>query len=172
MLESLFNIIVGLKQTLRQVFFCEYCKSFKNTYFEEHLRTAASAVKSFLRIKSKLQSIPHKAKNRNMFSQFLKSFLYKKKFSYWSLEWVSLLILSNCFRPLKHFGLTIKVLHISLKSTTYFKGPYKIQKQQPELFCKKSWSYKFRNIYRKTPVLRSKRHQHRCFSLWLLPNVW
>ena len=25
-----------------QVFSCEYCKIFKNTYFEEHLRTAAS----------------------------------------------------------------------------------------------------------------------------------
>ena len=31
------------KETLTQVFFCEYCKIFKNTYFEEHLRTVASA---------------------------------------------------------------------------------------------------------------------------------
>ena len=29
----------------------------------------------------------------------------------------------------------------------------KVQKQPPEVFCKKSCSLKFRNIYRKTPVL-------------------
>ena len=29
-------------QTPAQVFSCEYCKIFKNTYFEEHLLTAAS----------------------------------------------------------------------------------------------------------------------------------
>ena len=28
----------------QHVFFCEYCDTFKNTYFEEHLRTAASAL--------------------------------------------------------------------------------------------------------------------------------
>ena len=31
-----------IKKTLTQVFSCEYCEIFKNTYFEEHLRTAAS----------------------------------------------------------------------------------------------------------------------------------
>ena len=31
------------KEILTQVFSCEYCKNFMNTYFEEHLRTAASA---------------------------------------------------------------------------------------------------------------------------------
>ena len=36
MLESLFK-----KETLTQVFSREYCEIFKNTYFEEHLRTAA-----------------------------------------------------------------------------------------------------------------------------------
>ena len=30
------------KETLAQVFSYEYCKSFKKTYFEEHLWTAAS----------------------------------------------------------------------------------------------------------------------------------
>ena len=30
------------KETSTQVFSCEYCDTFKNTYFEEHLRTAAS----------------------------------------------------------------------------------------------------------------------------------
>ena len=29
------------KETLIQVFFCEYCKIFKSRYFEEHLQTAA-----------------------------------------------------------------------------------------------------------------------------------
>ena len=29
---------------IKLVFFCEYCKTFKNTYFEEHLRTTASVV--------------------------------------------------------------------------------------------------------------------------------
>ena len=31
------------KQTSTQVFFCKFCKNFKNTYFEENLRTAASS---------------------------------------------------------------------------------------------------------------------------------
>ena len=30
------------KEILAQVFPCEFCEIFKNTYFEEHLRTAAS----------------------------------------------------------------------------------------------------------------------------------
>ena len=48
-LESLFNKAAGLpvckfikKETPIQVFSCDYCKVFKKTYFEEHLRTAAS----------------------------------------------------------------------------------------------------------------------------------
>ena len=35
-----FAIFTG-KETPRQVFSCKYCEIFKNTYFEEHLRTAA-----------------------------------------------------------------------------------------------------------------------------------
>ena len=31
-----------LNKTPTQVFYCDYCETFKNTYFEEHLRTAAS----------------------------------------------------------------------------------------------------------------------------------
>ena len=31
-----------VKETPAQVFSCEYCEIFKNTYFEEHLWTAAS----------------------------------------------------------------------------------------------------------------------------------
>ena len=57
MLELLFNIVAGLqycillqkgglqlyyKKIATQVLSCEYCDIFKNTYFEEHLRTAAS----------------------------------------------------------------------------------------------------------------------------------
>ena len=33
-----------LKIGTTQVFSCKYCEIFKNTYFEEHLRTAASAL--------------------------------------------------------------------------------------------------------------------------------
>ena len=33
------------KETSAQAFSCEYWKIFKNTYFEEHLRTAASDVR-------------------------------------------------------------------------------------------------------------------------------
>ena len=33
-----------LKETQAQLFSCEYCEVFKNTYFEEHLRTAASEI--------------------------------------------------------------------------------------------------------------------------------
>ena len=49
MLESLFNKVIGLqawnffkKETPTQVFSCEICEIYKNTYFEEHLRTTAS----------------------------------------------------------------------------------------------------------------------------------
>ena len=42
-------------------------------------------------------------------------------------------------------------------------------KQPPEVFCKKSFSKKFRNIHWKTPVLESlfntKRLQHRCLPV-------
>ena len=53
MLESFFNKVAGLKdcnftkETLTQVFSCEYGKIWKNTYFKEHLRTAASVTTSF-----------------------------------------------------------------------------------------------------------------------------
>ena len=48
MLKSLFNKVAGLrpvtllKESPTQVFSCEHCKMFKNSYFEEHIRTAAS----------------------------------------------------------------------------------------------------------------------------------
>ena len=50
MLESLFNKTVGLKacnfikKTPVQVHSCEYCKTLKNTYFEEHLRITNSEI--------------------------------------------------------------------------------------------------------------------------------
>ena len=46
MLESLFKKLKALsratllKKTSTQVFFCSYCKIFRYTYFEEHLRAA------------------------------------------------------------------------------------------------------------------------------------
>ena len=52
-LESLFNRVAGLKvcnfikrdsDTATQVFSCEYCKMFKNTYSEEYLRATASGI--------------------------------------------------------------------------------------------------------------------------------
>ena len=53
-LESLFNKVAGQetcnfikKETPTQVFSCKCCKTFKNTYFEKHLWTAAS-LKRFL----------------------------------------------------------------------------------------------------------------------------
>ena len=41
MLESLLDKVAGLQDST-QVFSCEYCKIFKNTYVEEHLPTGAS----------------------------------------------------------------------------------------------------------------------------------
>ena len=47
-MEYLFNKVAGLgqqlyrKETPTQVFSCEICEVFKNTYFEEDLRTTAS----------------------------------------------------------------------------------------------------------------------------------
>ena len=40
-LESLFNKVL-LKKDSNLGVSCEYCKNFKNTYFEEHLQIAAS----------------------------------------------------------------------------------------------------------------------------------
>ena len=40
-------------QIFRQVFSCEYCEIFKNTYFEEHLRTTASATCKIINIKTR-----------------------------------------------------------------------------------------------------------------------
>ena len=48
-LESLFNKVASLKaynfikKTPTQVLSCEICQIFRNTYFEEHLGTTASA---------------------------------------------------------------------------------------------------------------------------------
>ena len=48
-LEPLFNKVAGfkacnfIKETPTQEFSYEYCEIFKKTYFEKHLRTAASA---------------------------------------------------------------------------------------------------------------------------------
>lgn len=41
---SLFNTVVGLRKIEAQVqlFSCEFCDTFKNTHFVEHLRTNAS----------------------------------------------------------------------------------------------------------------------------------
>ena len=37
-LESLFNKVSKNKETRAQVFSCEFCEAFKNTFFTEHLR--------------------------------------------------------------------------------------------------------------------------------------
>ena len=55
-----FNKVAGLqvrnfiKQTLTQVFSCEYCEILKNTYFEEHLRMAVSDYNRFFPLPHKL----------------------------------------------------------------------------------------------------------------------
>ena len=48
-----FNKVAGLgpeillKKTLAQVFYCEFCKSFKNNFFTEHLRSTAFGRRKF-----------------------------------------------------------------------------------------------------------------------------
>ena len=42
-LLTLLTNLIKKRLTTTQVFFCGYCETFKNTYFEEHLRTAAFA---------------------------------------------------------------------------------------------------------------------------------
>ena len=44
MMESLYFAVAEFikRDTPTQVFSCEYCELFINTFFEEHLRTAAS----------------------------------------------------------------------------------------------------------------------------------
>ena len=46
MLESLYNKVAGLQETLTQVFVCEYCEIAKNFHIEENLQTAASEFSS------------------------------------------------------------------------------------------------------------------------------
>ena len=43
--------------TPAEVFFCEFCEVFKNTYFVEHLRTAAFVVVHTLRLTYTLNSL-------------------------------------------------------------------------------------------------------------------
>ena len=61
MLESLFNKVAGhqagiglpatlLKESPIQVFSCEYCEIFKNTYFAKHLQTAAYGTPEDIRL--------------------------------------------------------------------------------------------------------------------------
>ena len=40
--ENTCGVSFQQKEIATQVFSCEYCKIFKKTYFEEHLRTATS----------------------------------------------------------------------------------------------------------------------------------
>ena len=56
MLESLFNKIARLK-TPPQVLSCEICKTFTNTYFDEHLLKAASDFKPLSSLKSSFEEI-------------------------------------------------------------------------------------------------------------------
>ena len=46
-LESVFNKVAGKEETSTQVFSCEICEIFKNTYFEEHLWKTASLPRCF-----------------------------------------------------------------------------------------------------------------------------
>ena len=41
------SLQLSRKETATHAFFCEYCESFNNTYFEEHLRMAAFESFSF-----------------------------------------------------------------------------------------------------------------------------
>ena len=67
-----------LKRDSTQVFSCEYCKIFKNTYFEEHLGTAASwkrVYKHLLKtIKSKKQSFTATTDSTNLAQVAVASF--------------------------------------------------------------------------------------------------
>ena len=56
--------VIVLRETPIQVFPCEYCKIFRNTYFEEHLRTTASAFPSKSMIRGFNTKIKHKI-NKN-----------------------------------------------------------------------------------------------------------
>ena len=58
---------IKMRLTTTQVFSCGYCKIFKNTYFEEHLRTAVFALNTFfckyeksLNIKMSLQNFANR----------------------------------------------------------------------------------------------------------------
>ena len=44
-----FGKVAGQAKTPAQVFSYEFCDIFKNTYFIEHLRTAASGILNFIR---------------------------------------------------------------------------------------------------------------------------
>ena len=48
------------KETPTQVFFCEICENFKNTYFEEHLQTTAS-IMGVLHFRESERRIKHSA---------------------------------------------------------------------------------------------------------------
>ena len=69
-----------LKETPAQVFSCEYCKIFNNTYFEEHLRTAAS-IKSKLNVRNR-NARKSRTENKNKKKRFLDIATPKDKLFY------------------------------------------------------------------------------------------
>ena len=69
MLQSLFFLT---KRDSTQVFFSEYCEIFKSTYFEEHLRTDASELRSPL--------IFQKTKRLKAVNYFCQTFLSSQMF--------------------------------------------------------------------------------------------
>ena len=104
---------------------CEFCKFLKNTFFTEHLRATASE-----------QRLLKEIKRWNT----------KKKRCMDALH--------GCPKPVYSFSFTVYQRYLSEISNCCHHTII-LQKQPPEVIRKKTCSYKFRNIHRKTTVPES-----------------
>ena len=69
-------------ETPKQILSCEYCETFKNTYFEEHLPTAASGCKTFKNYLVRgLSIIKREFYNYSIMALFSRAAYYLKRLS-------------------------------------------------------------------------------------------
>ena len=169
------------KETLAQVFSCEFSKISKSTFFTEHLRTTASAFsfseadtggalwkKVFLNISENLQE------NTFGFRNFQKHLFYRTPlddcFWFFRATLLKLGTANSVWKNSNEYSLSRKTNLRSTVQVYYFFfrqdklsvyvviGLHCLLREaatRVEVFCKKGCSWRFRKFRRKTPVLES-----------------
>ena len=156
-----FNKAAGLwkKETLAQVFSCEFCENFKKSFSIEHLRWLLPFSRSYLFVKAR--SLFHYS-STILFHSFIAFLTYFK--ATWAIYYN---INHERFLKLHH--------NINVKSTT--KNSYETSglsfRKQPSVSCfiSLSWFRKYQRTLEKTPVI-----EHGCrkefFNTGDFKNCW